>query len=178
MQYAHYTPFFHCSRQRFMFYVPMFQAQWCGIKSLSMQWVTGFRRRRSMCSVRFCAVQAVSVCSEDLHWWTTMSWSDTPPKPHEPLSMCSMIKVNLPKLRILSCIYSIGYLTCMQTIQSCLHLINNLKLHYLIYMYSFNRCIYPKLLTNDDNRDNKISQQKLNNTQVLWQILVSLMQYT
>ncbi len=37
--------------------------------------------------------------------------------------------------------------------------------------------IYPKRLTNEDNRSNQ-NQQKSNNMQVLWQVSVSLMQYT
>lgn len=38
------------------------QVQWCGIRSLSMPWDIGYRRRPSMCLALCSAAQAVSVC--------------------------------------------------------------------------------------------------------------------
>ncbi len=43
--------------------------------------------------------------------------------------------------------------------------------------FTFSRRFYPKQLTNEDIRSNQ-NQQTSNNMQVLWQVLVSLTQYT
>ncbi len=47
----------------------------------------------------------------------------------------------------------------------------------LVYSFTFSRRFCPKRLTNEDIRSNQ-NQQKSNNMQVLWQVLVSLTQYT
>ncbi len=45
------------------------------------------------------------------------------------------------------------------------------------FTLSFSRRFYPKRLTNEDNGSNQ-NQQKSNEMQVLYQVLVSLTQYT
>lgn len=41
-----------------------FQGQWCGIRSLSMLWVTGYKKQQSMCLGVYFAARAASACSE------------------------------------------------------------------------------------------------------------------
>ncbi len=48
---------------------------------------------------------------------------------------------------------------------------------FFFFFLSFSRRFCPKRLTNEDNRSNQ-NQQKSNNMHVLWQVLVSLTQYT
>lgn len=69
------------------------QVPWCGIRSLSMQWATGYRRQPSMYLAVCYAAQDASVCFELQLWWTTMCWRGTQPLQPEHLNMYNTIKV-------------------------------------------------------------------------------------